>query len=78
MSTSLEQALALVSNATNVPADSIGTDAAVGALEAWDSIAHVHIMLALEEQIGRDLTTDEIADCMTVEAIASVLETVTS
>ncbi|MEM1039608.1 MAG: phosphopantetheine-binding protein [Pseudomonadota bacterium] len=78
MSTGLEQAIALVSKATNVPADSVGVDAAVGALEAWDSVAHVHIMLALEERIGRDLTADEIADCMTVEAIASVLDAVTA
>lgn len=75
MSDALHSARRIVAEATREPLDQVTDEAAVGALESWDSITHVHIMLALEEAIGRDLTPEEIADCMDVKAIAAVLET---
>lgn len=73
MTNLLHGAKQIIAEATREPLDRIEDDAAAGVLEPWDSIAHVHIMLAIEAAIGRELTPEEIVDCMDVRSIASVL-----
>lgn len=40
--------------------------AAVGSLPGWDSIAHMNIILTIEERLGRHLKAEEIATLETV------------
>ncbi|MEQ1941324.1 acyl carrier protein [Mesorhizobium sp. VNQ89] len=51
----------------------VPADAPVGSLPQWDSIAHLSIVLAFEEKLGRQLTPDEIAALKTVASLADLL-----
>lgn len=42
-------------------------------IEDWDSLAHVQLMLAIEEAFDVTLSTDEMAKMTSVPAILSVL-----
>lgn len=46
----------------------IRPDAAVGSLPQWDSIAHMSIILAVEDRLRRQLTPEEIASLETVNS----------
>ena len=38
-------------------------------LPEWDSLSHIKIVLAIEEKLERDLTTEEIIDISDVNSI---------
>ncbi len=42
--------------------------------EAWDSLAHMDVILSIEQHYGINLDGDEIADMQSVQAIANVLK----
>ncbi len=45
------------------PAQEIAAEASRKNLAAWDSLAHMNLMLALEEEFGVEFSDQEIADC---------------
>jgi acyl carrier protein len=51
----------------------VPVDAPVGSLPQWDSIAHLSIILAFEEKLGRQLTPDEIASLKTVASLVELM-----
>ena len=70
-----ERARLLVARCTRRPPGAVTAEASIGTLEGWDSIAHISIVLAVEEEIGRTLTSDEIISVTSVERIAALLAT---
>ena len=55
-----------LAGAKQLLADAMGADAAtvpdgarIGGFERWDSLAHLRLILAIEEMIGRQLDPDE-------------------
>jgi acyl carrier protein len=50
---------ALAAEALGVTVDSLPGDAAIGSLEAWDSLGHMRLLLAIEARLGRELTMEE-------------------
>ena len=42
-------------------------------LEKWDSLGHMNIILALEEEFGATFTDDEIAEMLNFELINMIL-----
>jgi acyl carrier protein len=43
-------------------------------LEQWDSIAHINICLAIQNEFNVDMSIDEISDCTSISALAAMLE----
>lgn len=72
----LEEARRIVADALHVDPSTIGADAGVTDTEGWDSIAHVNIMLALEERAGGALPAEKVAHLLTVAAIADFLASI--
>ena len=68
----LGEAKALLAQALGAPAD-IGDDASIANTPAWDSLAHVRLMLALEERLGRKLTSEEAVRIASLRDLAEVL-----
>lgn len=66
-----DRARALVARALNLP-DVAATDG-IGALPAWDSLGHMHIILALEAELGGQLGPGDIAGLRTVSDIAQIM-----
>jgi len=67
-------ARALLAGALGCPPEAVLPDCAIGTLPAWDSLAHIKVVLALEERIGRALTTEEILEVTSLPSIARLLE----
>ncbi len=69
----IDHARAILAEAVKLPAASLPDDASVATLAAWDSIAHVHVILALERRAGRELSTEAIAGINSLADIAALL-----
>lgn len=69
-----ETAREIIAQATHLAAKDIGDDAGIGTFAAWDSMAHVNIILALEERFNRTLGPDQIIGITSLEAIAILLQ----
>lgn len=74
MSVYYEQARALLAQALKLEPDAIGADAAIGTLDAWDSLAHMRLILALEEYLGRPLAAETIVGIASLPDVVTVLE----
>lgn len=76
--TPLEEARRIVAEAIHADATAIGEDASIETLAGWDSIAHVTIMMAVEERTGGALPPDAVIGMISVQAIAAYLERMTA
>ena len=72
--TALDGARALLAEAVGLPVTAITEDATFDRVERWDSIAHLRLVLALEEKIGRQVTPEETMELFSLERIAALLE----
>ncbi|MBS0593597.1 MAG: acyl carrier protein [Proteobacteria bacterium] len=58
-----------------VPREQLARDTSRSGTEAWDSLRHMHLMLALEEEFGIEFSDGELADLATagelLDAIAA-------
>jgi len=52
----------------------IADDAAIDRLENWDSLAHMRLILALEEHMGAELTPDTVVGLGSLGDVVTVLE----
>ena len=68
-----DKARALLARATGLEADAVPATATSADLTAWDSIAHMRLVLALEEHLRRTLSGEEILALQSVEAVAELL-----
>jgi acyl carrier protein len=64
----------LLAEAFHVDAAAIPDTAHLGGFERWDSLAHLRLILALEEKIGRQLDPDEAVRIGSLEDIAGLLD----
>lgn len=71
--TNLKEAKAIVAAGLNISPGSLPEDADVATLPAWDSMAHVNIILGLEEKLGRQLSPEMIVSVTSLESIAALL-----
>jgi acyl carrier protein len=57
-----------------VPVDSLNDESNVDSVEKWDSLQHMNLVFALEEEFGVMLPDDEVADMVSVSKILEVLK----
>jgi acyl carrier protein len=57
-----------------VTPEEVGPDASPDDVVAWDSVHHLSLVLALEEEFGVQLEPEEIEGMTSVAAIVSVIE----
>ena len=68
-----ERVQALLAEAFQVPVEQVAPDLAFGDLPEWDSLGHMEVMMRLEEQFGVEISTDTIAELVSVPAICAYL-----
>ena len=69
------QALADVFEAVFGPeARRLGDEDGPGSIEAWDSVGHLNLILAIEAEFGIEFTTAEIPDLVSVRMIRDRVE----
>lgn len=54
--------------------DAIGPATSMDTLEAWDSMAHLNLVLALEETLGVRFSTDDVPNMRSFDRIVATLE----
>ncbi len=74
MSGHSDRAREILGGARALAPDALPNDAAIGAVESWDSLAHMRLVLALEEAVGGELEAAEIIGIERLADIATILE----
>jgi acyl carrier protein len=69
-----ERIYAIVSKVFRVPVSAIRDDSSPDTIETWDSLQHLQLVLALEEEFGLQFSVDEIAAMQTVASIAAIVQ----
>lgn len=63
----------LIAGIINVPASGLTMDSGPATHQAWDSLAHVSIVAAVEQTYGVNFTMAEILSIKTIEELSSML-----
>jgi len=70
----LEQVRGMASDFFGIPASEISAHSSPETIEAWDSVQHLSLVLALEEKFGLQLSPEEIEKMKTIGEIAKLVE----
>jgi acyl carrier protein len=63
----------IIASALELPADAIRESSTMEEIEEWDSLGHVHIMVALEQAFDLYMDVDDFAELDSVPAILQYL-----
>lgn len=63
----------ILSSLLNVPRDRLSRESSRETLDPWDSLKHMHLVLALEEEFGIEFDDHEVAD---LSSAAALLDTI--
>ena len=69
-----EQLQEIIATALDVPTESVGEQTTMDDLEEWDSLGHVHIMVALEQAFDLYMDVEDFAELNGVPDIMRFLE----
>ena len=64
-----ERVRRIVSDVFAVPVDQVTDEASPETIEAWDSLAHLNLVLSLEQEFAITFDLNEIAELTSVPAI---------
>lgn len=73
MTTSQAVLRQVIADVFGVPLDQITEDASIDSVDAWDSLKHLNLVLALEERFGVSFTEQETVEILNYELIRTVL-----
>ena len=68
-----EQIVTLLASVLDLSVDDIPPDAAPGIVEKWDSLKHMMLIVALEEEFGVRFSDDELTDLLSLELIVHII-----
>jgi acyl carrier protein len=73
MTADSERARALLAAALEIDLAAVGPDASIATLEAWDSLAHLRLVQAIEAAIGSELPAEAIVEIASRADVTVVL-----
>jgi acyl carrier protein len=69
-----ERILRLVSDIFEVPVARLQPTSSPDNIESWDSLRHLNLVLALEQEFGIQFSPEEIEELLSVELIESLVD----
>ena len=69
-----DRIISTMASVFGVDQSSIDEDASPDSIEKWDSINHMNLTLALEEEFSINFTDDEIGDMMNYKLVELVIK----
>lgn len=63
----------IIADAIGIEAADIPADAGMESVEAWESVTHLSVILALESQLGVKFTLDEVGELTSIPAIEAAV-----
>jgi acyl carrier protein len=70
----LKKVLAIAADVFQVPESSLGPASSPDTVETWDSLHHLGLVLALEQEFGVQISPEEIEQLLSVELIGALME----
>lgn len=64
----------IVARILQLPADEIDCDAPINSLKGWDSILRLTLVFAIEDEVGYQLTQQDLLNCHSVRDFARLLD----
>lgn len=68
-----EKVYQVISHVMNVPIDNINDESSPETIEGWDSLKHMNLILALEEELGVHFTDEQIVESLSVRQIIKMI-----
>jgi acyl carrier protein len=72
-----EQVVQIISDVMGVDADAIEDGSSPDTVEAWDSLKHMNLILAVEDEFGIQFGDDQIVEMVSVRAILEAIRELT-
>jgi acyl carrier protein len=72
--TNQERILNIIAEVVSVPASQLSPALSSGELDAWDSLAHLRIMMMVEEEFGINVDMDAAGELQNVPEIAAYVQ----
>lgn len=63
----------IIANELDVPVETVASDSSADTFAAWDSLGHMKIILAIEEQFAIRFVTAEIAELNSIDKLVAAL-----
>jgi len=63
----------IVSSVFEIPTEEINDESSSDTIESWDSLRHMNMVVALEEEFNVQFTDDNIAELINMKLIKTVL-----
>lgn len=73
MTDSVTAARQIIADALEISADEVDGDASIDTLDAWTSLGHMRLILALEEKLGKQLDPAAIVDIANLNDVVAIL-----
>ncbi len=70
---SVDLARKLLAEAMRVELKDIANEASIETTLNWDSLVHAQLMVAIEDHLGRELTSDEVLSVESLQDVAKLL-----
>jgi len=70
----LNRVLKIVSQVMEVPLEQLNEESSPDTVKNWDSLKHMNLILALEEEFDVTFSDEEIVELLSVEIIVEVLK----
>jgi acyl carrier protein len=70
---SIDAAREILAEALQKEPGDLSDETTIGSDGAWDSLAHTRLLLAMEARLGRELSSDEVAEIDSLRAVARIL-----
>jgi acyl carrier protein len=70
----LDRVREVIATAFELPIEKVDRESSSQTIEQWDSVAHINLVMALEEKFGTTFTMEEIAEMHDVVTICKVIE----
>jgi acyl carrier protein len=68
-----DQLKSVLATVLGIPADAISDDTSMDTVESWDSIKHMNLVLALEEEFGISIPDEDAANITSYPLIRLVV-----
>ena len=63
----------IVSTILSIPEDQVNDDLSPDTIETWDSLNHINLIGALEQEFGLTLPAENLGDSMSIPSLRSLL-----
>lgn len=73
MTDTVAKAREIIADALEISTEEVDGDASIETLDAWTSLGHMRLILALEEKLGKQLDPAAIVEIANLEDVAAIL-----